>query len=139
MAQEQRGGPISRELVLSLYIPATMLAFGQSMVAPVIPGLAKSYEVPLAVASLVFVAISAGAALATVPAGYLIDRVGRRPVLLSGPILMSVASFMKPFSHSFAELFFWRLMAGAADQLWQQARLAIIADTAHHSQRARQM
>src|SRR5207302_8319707 len=61
------------------------------------------------------------------------------PVLLSGPILMSVASFMTPFSHSFAELFFWRLLAGAADQLWQQARLAIIADTAHHSQRARQM
>ena len=139
MAQEQRGGPVSRQLVLSLYIPATMLALGQSMVAPVVPGLAKSYDVPLAIASLVFVAIAAGAALATFPTGYLIDRVGRRPVLLSGPLLMAVASFMTPFSHSFAELFFWRLLAGAADQIWQQARLAIIADTAHHSQRARQM
>src|SRR5215208_4712348 len=124
MAQEPRGSPVSRELVLSLYLPATMLALGHSMVAPVIPVLAKSYDVPLSIASLVFVAISAGAALATFPTGYLIDRVGRRPVLLSGPILMAVASFMTPFSGSFVELFCWRLLAGAAEQVWQQARLA---------------
>jgi MFS family permease len=116
-----------------------MLALGQSMVAPVIPGLTKSFGVGLAEASLVFVAVSAGAAAATFPAGYLMDRIGRRPILLAGPVLTAVASLMTPFSHSFLELLFWRFLVGAADQMWQQGRILVIADTAPHNQRARQM
>jgi MFS family permease len=116
-----------------------VLAVGQSMVAPVIPGLTKSFGVGLAEASLVFVAASAGAVAATVPSGYLMDRIGRRPVLLAGPILTALGSLMTPFSHSFVELLFWRFLVGAADQMWQQSRVLVIADTAHHTQRARQM
>ena len=62
------GGPLSRQLVLSLYLPATVLALGQSMVAPVIPNLARSFGVNVAQASLVFVAVSLGAFVATIPA-----------------------------------------------------------------------
>jgi MFS family permease len=139
LADERSPSVLSRQLILSLYLPATMLALGQSMVAPVIPGLTRSFGVGLAQASLVFVAASAGAVAATFPAGYLMDRIGRRPVLLAGPILTAVASVMTPFSHSFAELLFWRFLIGVADQMWQQGRVLVIADTAHHSQRARQM
>jgi MFS family permease len=67
------------------------------------------------------------------------DRIGRRPVLLSGPILTAVGSFMTPFSHSFLELLMWRFLVGAADQMWQQSRMLMIADTAHYSHRARQL
>jgi MFS family permease len=130
---------VSRQLFLSLYLPATLMSLGQSMVAPVIPGFAKSFDVSLSTASLVFVAISAGMLAATFPAGYLMDRIGRRPVLLAGPMITAVASFMTPFSQSFVELLFWRFLIGVAMQLWQQARLAIIADTARHRHRARQL
>jgi MFS family permease len=139
MAQERQGGVLSRQLILSLYLPATMLSLGQSMVAPVLPGLAKSFDVGLTTASLVFVATSAGALLATFPAGYLMDKIGRRPVLLAGPMITAVASFMTPFSQSFVELLFWRFLIGVAAQLWQQGRLIVIADTAPKNQRARQM
>lgn len=124
---------------MSLYLPATVLALGQSMVAPVIPNLTRSFGVGLSEASLVFVAFGAGAVIATFPAGYLMDKIGRRPVLLAGPVLEAVGSFMTPFSHSFPELLFWRLLVGAAGQLWQQGRLLVIADTAPPNQRARQM
>jgi MFS family permease len=137
--QERWQNVLSRQLVLSLYMPAAVLALGQSMVAPVIPNLTKSYGVGLSEASLVFVSFGAGAALATFPAGYLMDKIGRRPILLAGPILEAVGSFMTPFSHSFPELLFWRLVVGIAGQLWQQGRLLVIADTAPINQRARQM
>jgi MFS family permease len=139
MERERWQNVLSKQLILSLYLPATVLALGQSMIAPVIPNLTRSFGVGLAQASLVFVAFSAGAALATFPAGYLMDKIGRRPVLLAGPILEAVGSFMTPFSHSFPELLFWRLLVGAAGQLWQQGRLLVIADTAPLNQRARQM
>ena len=116
-----------------------MLALGQSMVAPVIPGLTKSFGIGIDAASLVFVAYSAGVLVATFPAGYLMDKIGRRPVLLAGPLLTAVGSFMTPFSHSFYELLFWRFVVGAASQLWQQGRVLVIADSAPKDQRARQM
>lgn len=124
---------------MSLYLPAAMLALGQSMVAPVLPGLTKSFGIGVDAASLVFVAFSAGALAATFPAGYLMDKIGRRPVLLAGPLLTAVGSFMTPFAHTFLELLFWRFVVGAASQLWQQGRVLVIADTAPQDQRARQM
>jgi MFS family permease len=130
---------VSRQLLLSLYLPATVLALGQSMIAPVLPNLTRSFGVGLSEASLVFVAFGAGAFAATFPAGYLMDKIGRRPVLLTGPVLEAVGSFMTPFSHSFPELLFWRFVVGAAGQLWQQGRMLVIADTAPTNQRARQM
>jgi MFS family permease len=139
LGDPRSSGVLSRQLILSLYLPATLLALGQSMVAPVIPGLTRSFGVGLAEASLVFVAASAGAVAVTFPAGYLMDIIGRRPVLLAGPLLTAVASFMTPFSHSFLELLFWRFLVGAADQMWQQSRILVIADTALPGERARQM
>src|SRR5437762_3311400 len=139
LGDQRSPGVLSRQLSLSLYVPATLLALGQSMVAPVIPGLTRSFGVGLAEASLVFVAASAGAVAVTFPAGYLMDIIGRRPVLLAGPLLTALASFMTPFSHSFLELLFWRFLVGAADQMWQQGRVLVIADTALANQRARQM
>ena len=139
MADARPPGVLSRQLVLSLYLPTIMLAIGQSMVAPVIPGLTKSYGIGVDAAALVFVAYSAGGLLATFPAGYLMDKIGRRPVLLAGPLLTAVGSLMTPFSHSFFELLFWRFVVGFAGQLWQQGRVLVIADTAPHDQRARQM
>lgn len=130
---------LSRQLLLSLYLPAVLLSIGQSMVAPVIPGLTKSYGVTIGTASLVFVAFSLGALAATFPAGYLMDKIGRRPVLLAGPLFTAVGSFMTPFSQSFPELLFWRFVVGAATQLWQQGRLLVIVDSAPPHQRARQM
>ena len=138
MSQQRSEGLISMNQILSLYLPSILLSMGTSLVAPVIPGLAKSFDVGVGMASLVFVASNGGQLAATFPTGVLIDKVGRRPVLLAGPLLTGAASFMTPFSHSIWELFFWRFLAGAALQIWQQARLAMIADTARHQERARQ-
>jgi MFS family permease len=124
--------------ILSLYLPATLFGLGTSMVAPVLPGFARSFDVDFATASMIFVAASAGSVVVAFPAGYLMDKIGRRPVLLAGPLVGAVAAFMTPFSHTFIELLLWRFLSGAALQLWQQARLAVIADTAHHRDRARQ-
>jgi predicted MFS family arabinose efflux permease len=67
------------------------------------------------------------------------DTIGRRPVLLAGPLIMAAGSLMTPFAGSFTALLGWRFVVGAAHQAWQQARLAVIVDTAPYEQRARQM
>jgi MFS family permease len=139
MVEERSLGVLSRQLVLSLYLPAVLLALGDSLVTPVIPIFTKQFEVGVATASLVFVMVNVGALVAAFSTGYLMDMIGRRPVLLAGPLIMAVGSLMTPFAGSFTQLLCWRLVVGAAHQAWQQACLAIIADTALYGQRARQL
>jgi MFS family permease len=137
MSQDRSSNPLSWNSVLSLYVPGMLLMLGSSMVAPVIPVYAKSFDVNLSTASWVFVAWAAGSVAATFPAGYLMDKIGRRPVVLSGPIIASVAAFLTPHASTFYELLLWRFLAGVAQQVWQQGRLAVITDTAQHRERAR--
>jgi MFS family permease len=74
---EQRSpGVLSRQLVLSLYLPAALLSLGESLVAPVIPIFTKQFEVSFATASLVFVMVNVGALVAAFTAGYLMDKIG---------------------------------------------------------------
>src|SRR3954466_8103844 len=130
-APEQRNNTrvYSRENFLSLYLPAIVLALGQGVAAPALPIFAKSFDVTFGTASLVFIVYMVGAMLATIPTGYLIDRIGRRKIVLAGPILLGVSSLLVATSQSFEMLLLWRLVGGAAQQMWQLARLAMIADT----------
>jgi MFS transporter, DHA1 family, multidrug resistance protein len=139
MPEARAQGVLSRQLILSLYLPAAMLALGESMVTPIIPLFTKQFGVGFATASLVFVMMNVGGLVAAFSTGYLMDTIGRRPLLLAGPLLMAVGSLMTPFAGSFAALLGWRFVVGAAHQTWQQARLAIITDTARYGQRARQL
>ena len=129
----------SRENFLSLYLPAIVLGLGQGVASPAIPIFAKSFDVTFGTASLVFIVYMVGAMLATVPTGYLIDRIGRRKIVLAGPILLGLSSFMVAGAQSFEMLLLWRLVGGGAQQMWQLARLAMIADTGGDRQRGRQI
>ncbi|MFB3109200.1 MAG: MFS transporter [Candidatus Binatia bacterium] len=85
---EHRGGIYSRQNFLSIYVPAMTLAIGTGIVVPAIPVYAKSFGVSFEVASLVIIVHQLGMALSSYPVGLLIDRIGRRKVLLTGPVLL---------------------------------------------------
>ncbi len=73
-SEKSSTNPLSWNSVLSLYVPGMLLMLGSSMVAPVIPVYAKSFDVSLSTAAWVFVAWAAGSVVATFPAGYLMAR-----------------------------------------------------------------
>ena len=140
MASEAPSGRlINRQSLFSLYLPAMALALGNGIALPAIPVYAKSFDVTFGVASLVLIAYEVGGAVGTVPTGYLIDRIGRRKVLLAGPILAAVTSLLVAQAHSFPELLLWRFVGGWARQMWMLSRLTIIADTGAERQRGRQV
>jgi MFS transporter, DHA1 family, multidrug resistance protein len=87
----------------------------------------------------VIVVHALGGLLAAVPTGFLVDRMGRRPILIAGPLLVGASSCHIALAHSFVELLIYRLIGGAAMEMWRQARLAIIANVGKRRQRGRQM
>lgn len=136
--QPHAPSPISKELILSLYLPAVAMSMAQGIAAPALPVFAKSFDVSFGVASLVIVVHGLGAIAATLPTGYLVDRLGRRPVILGGPILTALTSFLTAFaSPTFELLLVWRFLGGCASQAWELSRLAMIADTGSERQRGR--
>jgi MFS family permease len=137
--KSEQAGFLSYDQLLTLYFPAFVFALGYSIATPAIPVFAKSFDTGFGVASLVIVVHALGGLIAAVPTGFLVDRVGRRPILLSGPILVAASSWLTALARSFPELLLYRLVGGAAMEMWRQARLAIIADVGKRRQRGRQM
>src|SRR6266545_928814 len=115
------------------------LALGNGIALPAIPVYARSFDVTFGVAALVLVVYELGGAVGTVPTGYMIDRIGRRKILLAGPILAAVTSLLVAQAHSFPELLLWRFVGGWARQMWMLSRLTVIADTGAERQRGRQV
>ena len=128
---------LSKELFLSLYLPAMAISLGEGIATPVLPVYAKSFGISFATATLVVILTGVGGWLATVPIGYMIDRFGRRPILLSGPMLTAAAAIMTAFAPTFAILLVCRFFSGAAQAMWQLARLAMITDTGKDRERGR--
>jgi MFS family permease len=137
--QTGAGGILSSYQFLTLYFPAFVLALGYSIATPAIPVFAKSFDTGFAVASLVIVVHALGGLIAAVPTGFLLDRLGRRPILFAGPVLMAGSSCLTAVAHSFPELLVYRLVGGGAMEMWRQARLAIIADISKSHHRGRQI
>ncbi|MCY4582391.1 MAG: MFS transporter, partial [Chloroflexi bacterium] len=81
-------------LLLTLYLPSISMGLGLGLTVPVIPELAQQMGVELEGAALVFVFQLLGTLAAPLPTGFLIDRLGRRRVLLAGPIITAVASLL---------------------------------------------
>jgi MFS family permease len=130
---------VSWAALLSTYLPAFLLALGAGIVLPVIPALAKSFDVSFGVASGVITAFLIGNVAATLPSGWLIDRFGRRPVAIAGPVFAALMSLLIVFADSFTQLLVLRFFAGCATQMWLMARLAAISHGAAAGERGRQI
>jgi len=129
----------SWDAFISTYLPALVLALGVGIALPSIPSLARSYNVGFGLASYVVTAFLLGSLVGTIPTGWLIDRFGRRRIMLLGPLLTSVMAFAVYFSNNFPELVVFRFFDGFAAQMWLMGRLAGISYGAAANQRGRQV
>lgn len=135
----QAGRAFSWNIFLSTYLPALIFALGAGIAVPAVPTLAKSFNVDFSVASGVVTAFLLGNLFGAIPSGWLIDRLGRRPVMIAGPLLTALMAFLSAFAFSFPELLVLRFLDGIAAQMWLMARLAGISHNAPAKQRGKQV
>ncbi|HEU0166586.1 MAG TPA: MFS transporter [Chloroflexota bacterium] len=129
----------SWDSVLSTYLPALILGLGVGIALPAVPLLAKSFNVGFGLASLVLTVFLLGGMVGSLPTGSLIDRIGRRKVLLAGPLVTSVMALLTVTAQTFPELLAYRFLDGWAAQMWLMARMTGIAAGTAPGQRARQI
>ena len=124
-------------LVFQLHLPAIALGFGMGATVPVVPEFAKSFGVGPGQASLVFVANMLGGLIASIPIGYMLDKIGRRRILILGPAITAVAAFLTASAGTFELLLLYRFIGGWGTQMWTLSRLTMIADTNASGSRGR--
>jgi len=132
-------GVYTRQNFLSIYLPSIALAIGTGIVIPALPVYARSFGVPFEVASLIIIVQQIGHTVTAYPIGLLMDRIGRRKIVLAGPLFLAVSSILMAFAGSFPELLVYRFIGGMGETMWRVGRLTMIADTGGDRQRGRQI
>ncbi len=124
---------------ISLYIPSFFIQLGYGLVSPIMPIYAKSFGVDYAMVALVTTVNAVGRLLSDVPLGAVSDRIGRKPLSVLGPLIITVSALLSAFAGSFYELLVYRFFTGIAMSMWMVARSAMIAESIHPSIRGRVM
>jgi multidrug resistance protein len=124
---------------MSIYVPSFFIFLGMSLISPILPIYARSFDVSYALASLAISMYAIGRFLADVPTGVAADRFGRKPIMVLGTILLTAASFLNALATSFWEFLLYRLIQGFGSSMWMTGRTALLADILRPEERGRVM
>ncbi|MBO0851527.1 MAG: MFS transporter, partial [Pseudonocardia sp.] len=109
--------PPSRWLVgvmAILFLGWLLESYDIGLTGSVLPSLTHVYHLGAGAESLVAIASTVGIVLGIVPAGWLADRWGRKPVLVWGTVVYAVLSFGTAFVANVDQVVVLRLVAGLA-------------------------
>ncbi|MFI5267484.1 MAG: MFS transporter [Chloroflexota bacterium] len=118
----------SARLLINLYLPSAFVSMSQGLVIPTILTLGTSFRVPAALAAQVVTALLLGRALMTIPSGIIVDRLGRKPAMIVGPVLLIGGCLLSGLTPSFGPLLAGQFLCGAGVALWQLGREVAAVD-----------
>lgn len=123
--------------VLSIYVPAFFVMTGISIVSPILSIYARSFGVSYTLATLAVSIYAVGRLFTNLPVGVLGDKIGRRPVLLLGALIITVSAFLCALATNFWTLVLFRLLQGIGSSMWQTMRATLLQDLLQPEERGR--
>ncbi|MGN6755740.1 MAG: MFS transporter, partial [Thermomicrobiales bacterium] len=124
-------------MLMPVYVPTALLAFGQGMLVPTLPFYAKDLGASGSLIGLIVAAAGLGPLATALPAGIGSWRLGRRPAMLMGAGLVAISTIIAGLWANVPGLILLRLLAGAGTALWALSRHAYITDVTQPAQRGR--
>lgn len=125
--------------ILSIYVPSFFIFLGMSIVSPILPLYAESFNVSFTLVSLSISMYALGRFIVDLPVGIVADRFGRRPLMIVGTALITITSFLNAITSSFTEFLIYRLIQGAGSSMWMTSRTTLLADMLKPEERGRVM
>jgi MFS family permease len=125
--------------LLPIVVVVFCVTMGMGMMVPVLPMFTEHHGGGPAAAGFLLSAFGAARLAVNLPAGMASERFGRRPVMIAGILLLSLASFAAAASQSIASLAGWLFLQGAGSSLYVTAAMAAVADLSGPSNRGRIM
>jgi MFS family permease len=140
MNRETTPEPIGlTSLILPLYLPTLCIMFGYGMIVPVLPLFARFLGAGLGVTGVIVSMRGAGALLFDLPAGAIISRMGRLPVLLFAAVAAALVAVATAFVGRLLHLGLLSIAMGAMQVLWRVSIQTHIRQNLPSHQRGRAM
>ena len=124
---------------LLLGVASGISPFGMAIAIPTIESFAQLYQAPYSTVQFIIPAYLLGLASSMPLVGFLSDKIGRRPVLLSGLVLFVIASIFCSTTDSLNSLIFWRVIQGIGASVGSVMSRAMIRDVSNASETARSL
>lgn len=129
-----------RRLVLALLCVASFaVVFNNLIITPILPEISDDLEVRVAIAGLLVTAYAIVGGVAAVFSGPIIDRIGRRPVVVAGMSTLTVATAFSALAPNFGLLMAARAQAGLGVACLTPAVFAAVGDYFSYEERGRAM
>ncbi len=120
-------------LILPIYLPALLLSTGAGIISPTLPIYIKSFELSYTLTTFV---IAVGV-IGNIPAGVLVERIGRKPAMLLGLVMIGFSAIGMGTARNIWHLFGAQLVGGVGNALWMLSRHAYMADVIPLAKRGR--
>ena len=135
-----RGSQLKRRRILwAMMGQVFMIMLGIGLVGPIMPLYAQSFGVSAAAVGGLITAFGLARILVNVPAGRLAERIGRRPLLIGGPLLTALAALLTGLAGQFDQLLAYRFLQGLGSAAQTTAAMIVMADISTTQNRGRMM
>jgi len=125
--------------ILSIYVPSFFIFLGMSIVSPILPLYAESFNVSYTMVSLAISMYAFGRFVVDLPVGVIADKFGRRPLMVVGTLILTVCSFLNASAPNFALFLLYRFIEGVGSAMWLTSRTTLLADILKPEERGRIM
>jgi multidrug resistance protein len=129
-----------RKLILALLCVASFaVVFNNLVMAPLLPDISDDIGVRVAIAGLLVTGYAVVGGIAAIFSGPIIDRIGRKPVVVTGMSILTVATALSAVAPNFLLLLGSRALAGLGVACLTPAVFAAVGDYFEYEERGRAM
>ena len=121
--------PLRENAALLMVCVATgIIMLGQGVIGPVLPLYAQDFGVSATMVGASISVFGLARMLLNLPAGLLSDRFGRRLLLVGGPVITALGSFLSAGAGDIWQLLAFRFVAGAGSAMFMTGALILVTD-----------
>ena len=125
--------------VLNLSLVTFLILLGLSMVSPILPTYAESFQVSYTLVGFVVSSFAVTRMVLDIPAGLLSRRFDKKKIMISGLVLLSVSSVLAGLAPNYITLVIARMIEGAGSALYVTTATVFLAQISGEEKRGQWM
>lgn len=137
MSQKRKSTTAIPADIWVMVVAAFIVAIGYGIIAPVLPQFAQSFHVGETAAAVVVSAFAFFRLVSAPAGGALINRLGERPIYVTGLLIVAVSTYAVAFAQTYWQLLIFRGLGGLGSTMFTVSAMAIIVKLAPPNARAR--
>ncbi|MEU5843382.1 MFS transporter [Rhodococcus sp. NPDC047139] len=131
-----RDAALPREIWV-LVVASFVIALGFGLVAPALPQFARSFDVGVTAATVVVSSFAAMRLLFAPASGTLVQKLGERPVYITGLLIVALSTGACAFAESYWQLLVFRALGGIGSTMFTVSALGLLVRIAPPDARGR--